>query len=73
MRSFLLMKRFLDLSSQCDHTLSFLCPGLQSELATLLPLSESLAEGGLEPLTIGSMGKILTTELKRHDLSGLAD
>lgn len=34
------------------------------ELATLLTLSESLAECGFEPLTIvGSMGKDLMTEL----------
>ena len=33
------------------------------ELATLLVLSESSAEGGLEPLTIGSMRKNLTTEV----------
>ena len=31
-----------------------------SELATLLTLSESLVEVGLEPLTIGSMRKNLT-------------
>ena len=33
------------------------------ELATLLILSESLAEVGLEPLTIGSMRKDLTIAL----------
>ena len=33
------------------------------KLATLLTLSESLAEVGLEPLTIGSMRKNLTIEL----------
>ena len=33
------------------------------ELATLLALSESLAEVGLEPLTTGSMRKNLITEL----------
>ena len=33
------------------------------ELATLPTLSEILAEGGVEPLTIGSVGKNLTTEL----------
>ena len=33
------------------------------ELATLLTLSESLAETGLEPLNIGSMRKNLTIEL----------
>ena len=36
------------------------------ELATLLTLSESLAEVGLEPLTIGSVCKNLTTELSGH-------
>ena len=36
------------------------------ELATLLPVSESLVEGGLEPLTIRSMRKNLTTELYWH-------
>ena len=36
------------------------------ELATLLNLSESLVEGGFEPLIIGSMRKNLTTELSRH-------
>ena len=34
-----------------------------TELMTLSTLSESLAEGGFEPLTIGSMLKNLTTEL----------
>ena len=33
------------------------------ELATLLTLSESLAEGGFETLTIGSMRKNVTIEL----------
>ena len=33
------------------------------ELTTLLTLSESLAEVGLEPVTIGSMRKNLTIEL----------
>ena len=33
------------------------------ELATLLTLSGSLAEGGLEPFTIGSMRNNLTIEL----------
>ena len=33
------------------------------ELATLLTLRESLAEGELEPLTIGSMRKNLATEI----------
>ena len=33
------------------------------ELAILLTLNESLAEVGLEPLTIGSMGKNLAIEL----------
>ena len=33
------------------------------ELATLLTLSESLAESGFEPLTIGSICKNLITEL----------
>ena len=33
------------------------------ELVTLLILSESLAEGGIEPLTMGSMCKNLTTDL----------
>ena len=33
------------------------------ELATLLTLSESITEVGLEPLTIGSMRKNLTIEL----------
>ena len=36
------------------------------ELATLLTLSESLAEVGLEPLTIGPMHKSLTIELSSH-------
>ena len=34
-----------------------------TKLAILLTLSESLAEGGFEPLTIGSLCKNLTTEL----------
>ena len=42
------------------------------ELATLLILSESLAELGLEPLTIGSMRKNLTIEsYPDTSLSGL--
>ena len=36
------------------------------ELATLLTLSESLAEAGFEPLTMGSMRKNLTIELSGH-------
>ena len=36
------------------------------ELATLLTPSDSLAEGGFEPLTIKSMRKSLTTELSSH-------
>ena len=39
------------------------CTWNDSELAILLTLSESLAEGGFEPLTIRSMRKNLTTEL----------
>ena len=38
-------------------------PGIYRELATLLTLSENLAEVGLEPLTIGSMRKNLIIEL----------
>ena len=42
------------------------------ELATLLTLSASLAEVGLEPLTIGSMRKNLTIEISLiHVLSTL--
>ena len=37
------------------------------ELATLLTRSESLAECGFEPPTIGSMRKNLTIELYVHD------
>ena len=37
------------------------CP--HRELATLLTLSESIAEVGLEPLTLRSMHKNLTSEL----------
>ena len=37
------------------------------ELATLLTLSESLAEVGLEPLTIGSMRKNVTIELANRE------
>ena len=32
----------------------------------LFSLSESLAEGGLEPLTIGAIGNTFTTELPLH-------
>ena len=39
------------------------------EQATLLSVSESLAEVGLEPLTVGSMRKNLTIELSWHLLN----
>ena len=40
-------------------------PGIADswQLATILTLSESLAEDGFEPLNIGSMRKNLSTEL----------
>ena len=38
------------------------------ELTTLLTLSESLAEVGLEPLTIGSIRKSLTIEISWHPI-----
>ena len=40
-------------------------PGIR-ELAILLTLSESLAEGAFKLLTIGSMRKNFTTELSWH-------
>ena len=45
------------------------------ELATVLILSESLAKGGFESMTIGSMRKNLTIELSRYpmDLESLEE
>ena len=44
-------------------------PGLQGGSDSLHSLSESLAEVGFEPLTIGSMDKNLTTELSWQRLA----
>ena len=66
LRSFLLIKQCPGPSSQCDHTPRDPYTWNCRELATLLTLSESLAEVGLKPLTIGSMRKNLTIELSLH-------
>ena len=72
LRSFLLIEQCPGPSSRCDSTYvhemytldvprdSYACN--YRELATLLTPTESLAEVELEPLTIGSMHKNLTTE-----------
>ena len=62
LRSFLLIKQCPGPSSRygitpCDfYALNY------REMATLLTLSEALAGGGFEPLTIGSIRKNLTAE-----------
>ena len=46
-------------------------PNPVRELATLLALTESLAEDGFEPLTIRSMRKNLTAGISRHPIKSL--
>ena len=65
LRSFLVSEQCPGPSSRCDQ-LSWSYAWNYRELATLPTLSDILAEGGLEPLNIESMGKNITTELSLH-------
>ena len=57
-RSFLLIEHLLNVTEIRDSYV-WNC----RELVTPLTLNDSLAEGGLKPLTIGSMGNKFTSEL----------